>query len=155
MNLTNYEFKKALGWFISGHSLKSVAQYIDVDFSIVQKHFESEGITNIAQATEKLASLKDAFSKNNQNGGRWEKGGKVVPDFIPAKQPSPKLNKFDSESVEDDVIPLSDQHEFRKDIRRSSWEGVVSKWSSRLQLSEKQLKEQAKKLAPSYFKGKK
>lgn len=155
LSMNNRQLKKALENFSNGHKLGDVAQFSDIDVKVLKAKFRELGVVDEDTARDVLSIMKEKESLENLDGGKWDKGGQVE---TPIKVKKPEyLGTFNRNEIvqnstqEKEIIPLAEQHRFRKDFTELSWGTFAVKWMELLNLSEKALKEQVKKFAPARY----
>lgn len=143
--------KKALQFYVAGHTIGDIAQFIDVNRIELRDKFTALGVTDNSTALLELRKMQESDESSNADGGRWDKGGKEVEEFTPPT--TTYIGKYNKEAVAKksppkELIPLANQHEFRRDFKILDWNKCAAKWTDILRITEAKLKEQAKILLP-------
>jgi len=157
--MNNRQLKKALESFSNGHKLNDVAQFADVDKRELISKFKELAVTDEYTALKALQEINEveASKPKNPTGGSWEIGGKVEPTITVVKNPEYKhKGEFDRNAIvantpDEDIVPLAEQHTFRRELRDYPWDMFAPKWMELLNITEVSLKEQVKKLAPGKY----
>lgn len=150
-SMNRNKLKKALQFYTSGHPIGDIAQFIDVPRTELKNKLTELGVVDNSTALLQLREMQKEDEESNQDGGKWDKGGKEVEEFTPPE--TPYLGKFDKESAKknapkEELIPMSYHQEFRRDFKNLTWKDCSEKWTNLLRMSESNLKQQAKILAP-------
>lgn len=150
--MNNKQLKKALLNFSNGHKLDAVAQFIGVDLKVLLKVFNELKIVDEDSANKKLKEIEAEEATKNLDGGKWDKSGKV-PDFKPYTIPyKGTYDKSKIKELAQDLVPLAESHIFRRELKELDWKTFADKWTERLRVSEKVLKEEVKRFAPNRYK---
>ncbi len=160
LSMNNKQLRKALKSFANGHKIGEVAQFIDIDERELLRKFKELAVADEYTALKALQVIdrEEAQKPKNPDGGKWEIGGKVEPVITVVKNPEYvhkgefDRNKIVVNSIDENIIPLAEQHRFKRELREDTWDSFAPKWMSFLNITEVSLKEQVKKLAPTKYK---
>lgn len=160
MALTKKE-EEVLRWFASGHSVRNIEQYVDLERSEVNAILKKYDVENTADAFAKLNADKNDTDVLEPTNDNLPNAGEEVPEFTPPPAEMPnadKLQKYDKRKIAKnggnfvDLIPMAQQQAFRMDIRWRPLSEVKAKWLTKLQQDEQVLKAAILELSPSAYK---
>lgn len=149
------KFKKVLMHYSIGKSITEISFLLDIPKKEILEEFEANQILDMASATKKLNQIEDEefLARKNENTNKGKLAGQEAPQFKPQKSEyAGTFNKTRKEIQNlTEEVPLELQQEFRRDFRERAWKDFSAKWKDKLNLDEKDLKEQVKRVSPSLY----